>query len=42
MEPEGQALRLEGIQIKLNDEMAAHYDVYYRVHAEKLWLVRLG
>ena len=39
MEPTGKGKRLEAIQIKLNDEMAEHYDVYYRVHAESYgWL----
>ena len=36
---EGKALRLEAIRIRLTDEMAEHYDVYYRVHVQKLgWL----
>ena len=35
----GQAKRLEGIQIYLTGEMAKHYDVYYRVHAQTYgWL----
>ena len=35
----GQALRLEAIEIKLTGELANHYDIYYRVHAQKLgWL----
>ena len=35
----GQAKRLEAIMIKLTDEMADHYDVYYRVHAQSYgWL----
>ena len=36
---EGKAYRLEAIEIKLTGEMAEHYDVYYRVHAENFgWL----
>ena len=31
---EGQAKRLEGIQIELTGDMAAQYDIYYRVHAQ--------
>ena len=35
----GEAKRLEAIQIKLTGDIAQHYDVYYRVHAQKLgWL----
>ena len=35
----GQAKRLEGIKIRLTGEVANHYDVYYRVHAEEFgWL----
>ena len=35
----GQALRLEAIQIQLTDEMANHYDVYYRVHCQNFgWM----
>ena len=35
----GKAYRLEAIEIKLTGEMADHYDVYYRVHAENFgWL----
>ena len=35
----GRALRLEAIRIKLTGEIANHYDIYYRVHAEKFgWL----
>jgi len=35
----GQAKRLEAIRINLTGEMAAHYDVYYRVHAQTYgWL----
>lgn len=35
----GQAKRLEAIQIKLTGQLAQHYDVYYRVHAENFgWL----
>ena len=35
----GLAKRLEAIEIKLDGEMADHYDVYYRVHAQKFgWL----
>ena len=36
---EGKAYRLEAIEIKLTGEMAEHYDVFYRVHAENFgWL----
>ena len=35
----GQAKRLEAIQIRLTGEMAQHYDIYYRVHAQTYgWL----
>ena len=35
----GRAYRLEAIQIELYGEMAQHYDVYYRVHAQNFgWL----
>ncbi len=35
----GQSLRLEAVQIKLTGEIADHYDVYYRVHAQDLgWM----
>ena len=35
----GEAKRLEAIEIKLDGEMAKHYDVYYRVHAQTYgWL----
>ena len=35
----GNAKRLEAIQIELYGEMAEHYDVYYRVHAQSFgWL----
>lgn len=35
----GQAKRLEGIKISLTDELATHYDIYYRVHIQKIgWL----
>ena len=35
----GESKRLEAIQIRLTGEMAEHYDVYYRVHAQKFgWL----
>ncbi len=35
----GEAKRLEAIRIALTGEMAAHYDVYYRVHAQSYgWL----
>ena len=33
---------VEAIQFNLTGEMANNYDIYYRVHAEHLWLVRLG
>ena len=36
---QGQSLRLEGIQIELTGELAEHYDIYYRVHAQDIgWL----
>ena len=36
----GRAKRLEAIRIALTGEMAEHYDVYYRVHAQTYgWLV---
>jgi uncharacterized protein YjdB len=35
----GEGKRLEAIKIKLTGEMANHYDVYYRVHAQNLgWM----
>lgn len=35
----GQAKRLEAIKIELTGEMAQHYDIYYRVHAQSYgWL----
>ncbi|MBR3833334.1 MAG: hypothetical protein IKJ73_03370, partial [Lachnospiraceae bacterium] len=35
----GESKRLESIQIYLTGEMAKHYDIYYRVHAESFgWL----
>ena len=35
----GEAKRLEAIQIRLYGEMAEHFDVYYRVHAQSFgWL----
>ena len=35
----GEAKRLEAIRIALTGEMAEHYDVYYRVHAQSFgWL----
>ena len=35
----GQSKRLESIRIKLTGEMAEHYDVYYRVHAQEFgWM----
>lgn len=35
----GQAKRLEAIQVRLTGELAEHYDIYYRVHAEDYgWL----
>ena len=31
--------RLEAIRIKLTDELAENYDIYYRVHAQEFgWL----
>ena len=36
---EGLSKRLEGIQIRLTGELAEHYDIYYRVHAQTYgWL----
>ena len=36
---QGEAKRLEAIRIELTGEMAEHYDVYYRVHAQSFgWL----
>ena len=36
---EGEARRLEAICVRLTGEMAEHYDVYYRVHAQTFgWL----
>ena len=36
---EGQSKRLEAIQIKLTEELAEKYDVYYRVHVQTYgWL----
>ncbi|MBD1221408.1 N-acetylmuramoyl-L-alanine amidase [Virgibacillus halodenitrificans] len=35
----GQDKRMEAIEINLTDEIATHYDVYYRVHAQSFgWL----
>ena len=35
----GEAKRLEAIQVQLTGDIAEHYDVYYRVHAQKLgWM----
>ena len=35
----GEAKRLEAIRIELTGEMAKHYDIYYRVHAQSYgWL----
>ena len=35
----GLGYRLEAMQIRLTGEMANHYDVYYRVHAQNFgWL----
>ncbi len=35
----GESKRLEAIQIKLTGDMAKHYDVYYRVHAQSFgWM----
>ena len=35
----GEAKRLEAIEIKLTEDMAEHFDIYYRVHAQKFgWL----
>ena len=31
----GQSKRLEAIRIKLTDELAENYDIYYRVHAQE-------
>ena len=36
---EGEAKRLEAIEIKLTGEVSNYYDIYYRVHVQKLgWL----
>ncbi|MCR4688097.1 MAG: hypothetical protein K5745_00950 [Saccharofermentans sp.] len=36
---QGQSLRLEGIAIELTGDVANHYDIYYRVHAQDIgWL----
>ena len=35
----GQAKRLEAIRIRLTGELANHYDIYYRVHAQSFgWM----
>ena len=35
----GEAKRLEAIEIELTGDMADHYDIYYRVHAQSFgWL----
>ena len=35
----GRSLRLEAMQLSLSGEMADHYDIYYRVHAQNFgWL----
>ena len=35
----GKALRLEAIQIKLTGDLAENYDIYYRVHVQKIgWM----
>ena len=35
----GEAKRLEAIQIRLTGDMAEHFDIYYRVHAQSYgWL----
>ena len=35
----GKSYRLEAIEIKLDGELAEHYDIYYRVHAQNYgWL----
>lgn len=35
----GQSKRLEAIKIALTDELAGHYDIYYRVHVQNIgWL----
>lgn len=35
----GQNLRVEGLRMRLTGEMAAHYDIYYRVHVSNIgWL----
>ena len=35
----GRSLRLEAMQISLSGDMAKHYDIYYRVHAQNFgWL----
>jgi uncharacterized protein YjdB len=36
---EGRALRLEAIRIHLKGEISKQYDIYYRVHSEKIgWM----
>jgi len=36
---EGRALRMEAMTIELTGELAAHYDIYYRVHTENIgWM----
>ncbi|MCL2807613.1 MAG: N-acetylmuramoyl-L-alanine amidase, partial [Coriobacteriia bacterium] len=35
----GKALRLEAITIELTGDLKKHYDIYYRVHAQKVgWM----
>ena len=35
----GQSLRLEAVRISLTGELASHYDIYYRVHAQDVgWM----
>lgn len=35
----GEAKRLEAIEIRLTGQMAEHFDIYYRVHAQSFgWL----
>ena len=36
---EGQSLRVEAFRVRLTDELASCFDVYYRVHAQKIgWM----
>ncbi len=37
----GQVKQIEGINIRLTGQLAATYNVYYRVHVTKFWLASL-